>query len=482
MKQELIEIGGMSCLNCQNRIETGIADLDGVQHVSVNYQTGQAKIEYDETRCDTDRIRDCVTALGYQVETREAKKKKLAWKTAIVLLVTFGLYVVLQRFGILNLLVPSKLANQHMGYGVLFVVGVLTSFHCIAMCGGIQLSQCMGTMGETHKKHAAVRASLAYNLGRISGYTIVGAVLGGLSSVIGQTLNQNTLWQGVFKAVVGICMIVSAGKLIGIFPALRRLRIPLPKGIYQFFAKENRAPFFVGILNSLMPCGPLQSMWIVALSTGNVLAGAWSMFFFAIGTVPMMLGVGTLLAGIGRKYAKQLTDAGAVVVAVMGFAMLSQGAALSGYISATWMIEMIGAICLFGIWWNLPLQRSAHGCAGAGMIVLFLLICYMGTTSLRTRQVDNQAYVKDGVQYVHSELSSGKYPDITVQAGMPVEWVIDAPKGSINGCNYKIISRSFPIEHEFTEGENVITFEPEKRGVYEYTCWMGMIKANIIVE
>ena len=482
MKQDFIEITGMTCINCQNRIQAGIAALDGVRRVSVDYKTGQADVEYDENVCRIDQIGTCVTSLGYQVVTRKTRKKTLAWKTAIVLLITFVLYVLLERFGILNLLVPSKLADQHMGYGMLFVVGVLTSFHCIAMCGGIQLSQCIGTADETHKKHAAVRTSLAYNLGRILGYTFVGAVLGGLSSVIGHTVNQNTLWQGVFKAVVGICMIVSAGNLIGLFPALRRLRIPLPRGIYRLFAKGNRAPFFVGMVNSLMPCGPLQAMWMVALATGNVLVGALSMFFFAVGTVPMMLGVGTLLAGIGRKYAKQLTDAGAVVVAVMGFAMLSQGAALSGYISDVWMIGIIGAVCLFGIWWNLPMQRKAHGWVGVCMSVLFLLTCYIGNTSLRTKQVENQAYIKDGVQYVHSELSSGKYPDITVQAGMPVEWVIDAPEGSINGCNYKIISRSLPVEHEFTEGENVITFEPEERGVYEYTCWMGMIKANIIVE
>lgn len=145
--------------------------------------------------------------------------------------------MLLERFGILNLLVPSKLADQHMGYGMLFIVGVLTSFHCIAMCGGIQLSQCIVAADET-QKHAAVRASFAYNLGRILGYTAVGAVLGGLSSVIGHTLNQNTLWQGVFKAVVGICMIVSAGNLIGLFPVLRRLRIPLPKGYIVYLQKE----------------------------------------------------------------------------------------------------------------------------------------------------------------------------------------------------------------------------------------------------
>ena len=257
MKQDFIEITGMTCINCQNRIQAGIAALDGVRRVSVDYKTGQADVEYDENVCRIDQIGTCVTSLGYQVVTRETKKKKLAWKTAIVLLITFVLYVLLERFGILNLLVPSKLADQHMGYGMLFVVGVLTSFHCIAMCGGIQLSQCIGTADETHKKHAAVRTSLAYNLGRILGYTFVGAVLGGLSSVIGHTVNQNTLWQGVFKAVVGICMIVSAGNLIGLFPALRRLRIPLPRGIYRLFAKGNRAPFFVGMVNSLMPCGPL---------------------------------------------------------------------------------------------------------------------------------------------------------------------------------------------------------------------------------
>ena len=54
----------------------------------------------------------------------------------------------------------------------------------------------------------------------------------------------------------------------------------MPKGVYRLFAKGNRAPFFVGIINSLMPCGPLQAMWMVALATGNVLAGALSMFFF----------------------------------------------------------------------------------------------------------------------------------------------------------------------------------------------------------
>ena len=48
---------------------------------------------------------------------------------------------------------------------------------------------------------------------------------------------------------------------------------------------------------------------------------------------------------------------------------------------------------------------------------------------------------------------SGKYPDITVRAGEPVEWEIEASEDNINGCNYKIFLQDFGLEHTFTEGK-----------------------------
>lgn len=59
------------------------------------------------------------------------------------LVIIVCLYILLQQFGILNLLAPSQLADTKMGYGMLFVIGLITSVHCIAMCGGINLSQCV---------------------------------------------------------------------------------------------------------------------------------------------------------------------------------------------------------------------------------------------------------------------------------------------------------------------------------------------------
>lgn len=44
-----------------------------------------------------------------------------------------------------------------------------------------------------------------------------------------------------------------------------------------------------------------------------------------------------------------------------------------------------------------------------------------------------------------------------------------------------MLLKEYGIEHEFTEGENIIEFTPVKSGTVQYTCWMGMIRGNIFV-
>jgi sulfite exporter TauE/SafE len=49
--------------------------------------------------------------------------------------------------------------------------------------------------------------------------------------------------------------------------------------------KDGKGPLYVGLLNGLMPCGPLQAMQLYALSTGDPVKGALSMLVFSLGTV-----------------------------------------------------------------------------------------------------------------------------------------------------------------------------------------------------
>lgn len=94
-------------------------------------------------------------------------------------------------------------------------------------------------------------------------------------------------------------MIVMGINMLGIFPWLRKFRIRIPL-LYKKVGNKRKTPFIIGLCNGLMPCGPLQSVQIIALASGSLLAGAFSMFCFSIGTVPLMLGFGSAIAFFGE--------------------------------------------------------------------------------------------------------------------------------------------------------------------------------------
>lgn len=440
VKTKKLRIGGMTCVNCQNTIQKKLRNTAGIKKAEVSYNGGTAVITYDTDIISLGDITAVIKRLGYDVLNRTQPTTN-SRRTMSLLIIILSVYILIQQFGILNLLVPSQLAETNMGYGMMFVIGLITSVHCVAMCGGINLSQCIpqnGTIKEG-SRFSSLRPAFLYNLGRVISYTIVGFIVGALGSVI---TFSNTA-QGGLKLVAGVFMVIMGINMLGIFPWLRRLNPRMPKIFANKINAEkvkSRSSFIVGMLNGLMPCGPLQAMQIYALSTGSPIAGALSMFLFSLGTVPLMFGLGVLSTVLSKKFTKKVMTVGAVFVVVLGLSMFSQGWSLAGFI-------------------DLPFISGTSNNEGS----------------------ESSVIVKEGVQVIHSTLSPGSYPSITVQAGMPVKWVIDAPKGSINGCNYKLYINEYGIEHQFKSGENIIEFTPTKSGTFNYSCWMGMIRGTIAV-
>lgn len=462
-----LQIDGMTCVNCQNRITKALSRTKGVQNVSVSYSKGTASFIYDADAVSPQKIISIIENLGYDVLPDWEKKQTDISRTGCLLIIIICLYILLQWSGILNLLVPSQLADSKMGYGMLFVIGIITSVHCIAMCGGINLSQCIPRQTNPEKSDSRLSIFLPavlYNLGRIISYTVIGFLLGLVGLLIsgGSGNGVSTMLQGILKLIAGIFMVIMGINMLGIFPFLRKFSLRMPGFPAVKIRKQknhSRQPFFVGLLNGLMPCGPLQSMQIIALASGNPFVGAASMFMFSLGTVPLMLGLGSVVSALGRKFARTVMTVGAILVVVLGLAMLSQGANLSG-------------LQIFNRQAALTSQNteSADNTLPAD-----------GNQNPDHSQTSDSTQIEDGVQTVYSTLAPGSYPDITVQAGIPVKWVIDAPSGSVNGCNYKMILSEYGIEHEFEEGENIIEFTPTESGTYSYTCWMGMIRGTITV-
>ena len=184
-----LHIGGMTCVNCQNKIEKTLTHTRGVINASVSYNNATADIVYNEEAISLKEIITAIERLGYEVIQRKKAAGPNIADTVCMLVIIVSLYVMLQSMGILNLLAPSQLADTKMGYGMLFVIGLITSVHCIAMCGGINLSQCIPQVmqGESDNtsKLAAFCPALAYNMGRVLSYTAVGFVLGLVGFLMG---------------------------------------------------------------------------------------------------------------------------------------------------------------------------------------------------------------------------------------------------------------------------------------------------------
>ncbi|MDR2156207.1 MAG: sulfite exporter TauE/SafE family protein [Clostridiales Family XIII bacterium] len=442
VKSTQLRVGGMTCVNCQNKIERKLRSTAGVQDVNVSYSAGTADVTYDTDVISLRDIRTVIEKLDYSVMTGKEPQTPNTGRAVGLSIIIAALFFLMQQFGVLNLLFPSQLAEANMGYGTLFVIGLITSVHCAAMCGGINLSQCIpqGEKREGDGKSSVLRPTVLYNLGRVISYTAVGFVVGALGSVI----TFSNAMQGGLKLVAGVFMVVMGINMLGIFPWLRKLTPKMPKNFSRKIEAEkgrSKSPLIVGLLNGLMPCGPLQAMQIYALSTGSPFAGALSMFLFSAGTVPLMFGLGALGTVLGKKFTRKVMTAGAVLVAALGLSMFSQGWNLSGFSPGF-----------------LPVSATEESSALAAEVV-----------------------IEDGYQVVNSTLRSGRYPAITVRKGTPVKWTIDAPQGSINGCNNRILIPEYDIEHRFETGENLIEFTPSEAGSFGYSCWMGMIRGSITV-
>ena len=452
---EILTIQGMTCINCQEKIEKKLKKTKGISYARVSFQKDLAEITFDQSLITKEKIVLIIRELGYDVKT-SGKKSGIEWikKISIIGLIII-LYILLERSGILNLLVPSKLADSKMGYGALFIVGLLTSVHCISMCGGINLSQSLPSDSSLAVKSKLFFPPLLYNAGRVISYTTVGFLLGGIGMILGSTSWQGLpfLIQGLLKILAGIFMVIMGANILGLFVWLRKLYLAVPqKYLHKItrLAQNQKHPFVIGLLNALIPCGPMQAMQLVAFASGNPVTGAFSMFMFSLGTVPLMLGLGSFVAVLGKKYTRKVMSAGSVLLVVLGLAMLTQGINLSG-------------INIFS-----KTQTS---------------ISEVQKTEKPESNLDKAFISEEGdIQYVKSELDFGSYPEITVYEGIPVKWTINAPEEVINGCNYRMILNSYGIVHEFTPGQNVIEFTPEKAGSELYTCWMGMIYGKINIK
>jgi sulfite exporter TauE/SafE len=203
------------------------------------------------------------------------------------------------------------------------MAGLAGSGHCLGMCGGILAALAVASPGTSAVNR--FRLNLAYHIGRIITYSLLGLLAGALSqAALFTVLKPHLYW---LFAVANLMVII-----IGLATAFgfRRLSLAALDGAgWDFMSRvlgkastqtTLRAFLVAGLVMGLLPCGLVYGVLIAAATGGSWWQGGGMMLAFGLGTLPALLAFGQVATAIGAI-------ATTVFLRIMGLLVVLLGAA-----------------------------------------------------------------------------------------------------------------------------------------------------------
>lgn len=166
------------------------------------------------------------------------------------------------------------------------ILGLISSFHCIGMCGAFAFALPTQHLSVPKK----ISGILLYNVGRIITYSLLGLVFG----LAGRQIYLGG-FQQTFSILAGLVI------LFMVVPSLFRKRLYHIKFLNQFnilvqqFISTNiqQSQWYsflvIGLANGLLPCGMVYFAIAGALVAGSIGGGVEFMAAFGLGTMPLMV-------------------------------------------------------------------------------------------------------------------------------------------------------------------------------------------------
>ncbi len=444
-KKITVPIKGMHCRSCELLTERHLGELAGVSKVRADRNRSCASLEYSAKAPSRAELEQALQKAGYEYDDQGSLSKNWDnyYELAQALIVVLALYWLFTLIGVERFFEVSNF--RVIGPVVALLIGLIAGFSsCMALVGGLVLS-ISARWNQTHQGQS-LKKSLEphwyFNLGRVLGYGVLGALLGALGSVVSWSISLSA-WLVV---AVSVLMIVLAFKLLEL-PILSHWEIAWPKSWLAWLGFGERAEgaesrlktMLFGALSFFVPCGFTQAMQVYALGSGSARDGALVMAIFALGTAPGLLGLGAVVS----------------------------------MIKGTWS----------GLWFKV---------AGLTVLALGLFNLNNAWTLLKTSNFGAINNTKQKIGLVASDdqqeaqvirmtqSGRGYSPNkLTVRVGRPVRWLIDAKNA--NSCSAVIVAPKIGVNQQLSLGENVINFTPAEVGKIYFACSMGMYKGEIEV-
>ncbi|MFH0835138.1 MAG: sulfite exporter TauE/SafE family protein [Candidatus Micrarchaeota archaeon] len=441
-------VTGMHCHSCEKRIEDALVGA-GATHAKVDFAGNSAEVEWEEGKATEEALVAAIRKEGYgasasppPAEETEAVVQLLAAESDAAEEPEGGakkndktrLYLAYALIGVLSLVFIWMVAStpgfsipevslpspgSPVALAAIFGVGLLTGLHCVGMCGAF----CAAS--------ANTKKGLATYLGaKTVSYTATGVALGAVGGffILGSDVRSG------LAILAGVFMMLYALSVFGVGIA-RKFFAMLPRASVG----GSKGPLAAGLLNGLMPCGPLMAMQAYALSTGSALEGGLVMLVFGLGTIPFMAGFGLVVQKMGAVLRDKVFKAGALLVLLLGLLMLGNG--LSAFLPST-------AATPFAVPSNATVSTVP-----------------LPSVAAATIRVSVYGYGYD--------------PSVVeVPVGAPVRLVFDVKE--LTGCNSAIRIPSLGINVQLHKGENTIDLPALEAGTYDFSCGMGMLRGKIV--
>lgn len=304
---KFFNVYGMKCNSCEMSVEKEINKLPGIINIDADHENSMVIVTYENNLCSDDKIWLAIKNSGFSPRSN-------------ILVKVLGLSIIIISMFFLgnNPLTGSSeyFSSTETSFTILFILGFFTSFHCVGVCSGILLTQTINKHDNFNDKKSSFKIALLYNSGRIISYTIIGGVVGALGSIFSASIEI----QNFIKIMAGIFMIISGLNMIGI-KMFDTIKLPI------FFKKStcvnnHKNPFIVGYLSGFLPCGPLQTMQLYALSSGSFIIGASSMFVFSLGTLPIMLSFAYVSSRMCKLFNEKIYKYAGILVVLLGIFMI----------------------------------------------------------------------------------------------------------------------------------------------------------------
>ena len=206
---------------------------------------------------------------------------------------------------------------------IAFFIGLFGSVHCIGMCGPLAFA-----VPSFHSQWwMVVVDKFVYNAGRVITYTLLGLLIG----LLGRQLWLAGLQQSV--AVISGILIIMAGfsRMFKVkfsqSKLMPKMLAPINK-LIGFALKHKAGHFAVGLLNGFLPCGFVYLALIGAVNTDSAYSSAQYMFWFGVGTFPLMLLATVSMGFIGPQVRRRINMAMPHLMVCLGLWFVLRGLGL----------------------------------------------------------------------------------------------------------------------------------------------------------